>query len=128
MRKVLGTLLVGGVAVIGTGLGGSAARANSTCATSSSSTVSVAQTDGGVQICSNAPVLKGTVTVTPSYAAVDGQVSNMEPADGYVGVSSGGVAVCASGEYNPGGNNPSIVSPADPVPDPNGPCTPRTAG
>jgi hypothetical protein len=112
--------------VAGIGFGGSAARADSTCAVGGSGNLAVGTTGGGAQVCTKSSVLTGTVTVTPSYVAADGYVSNSEPLDGYVAADSDGAYVCASGDYTPGGSNPSIVTPGKPVPDPNGSCTPRT--
>jgi hypothetical protein len=116
VRKLIGSVMVGGLVTAGFMLAGvGAASANSTCAVGGpAGAYSDSSGNSGLQICLSAGPVSGTVTIagnpnagnpagSTGYIIADGAPTNPGALAGYIGVSSGddaGVVGCSSGDYN----------------------------
>jgi hypothetical protein len=116
-------LLAATIAAAGLGIGGALAPAQASSACAADAPVAVAPSGDGIAACVNGGTVDAVVTATPDHVVADGDAANPEPLDGYVGVDGTGPVACASGDYEPGGDNNPLVDPADPAP--GGECSPQ---
>jgi hypothetical protein len=138
MKKRLALVLVGGI-VSAMAFAGAHADEPSKACTDTSTPVSGEQTANGVRICVNTGTIDGSVTAAgdpttqSGYVVADGNSTNPDPLDGYLGVENGNpndadpaIVGCNSGNYNPAGANHEILSLGNPTPpDPADPCFPQ---
>lgn len=137
-RRVALLLVVGVTALFGLGL--SHADEPSQACSDTSTPVSADPLANGARVCVNAGAgLDGSATVAgdpttqTGYAVVDGNSTNQDPADGYLGVESGNpndaggnpaIVGCNDGNYDPSGANNVIIAADGTVNPPPNDCTP----
>lgn len=136
MRKAAATFLVIGL-VAGLALVlavGAIAEPSDACG--SADPVAVSQGTNSATVCVKTGAVNGSITasgdpaVPNGYVVADGDSTNPDPLDGYLGVEGDSTGIrlvgCASGDYEPGGDNNVILDPNNPTPpDPADPCAPQ---